>query len=429
MASQGKIARIDARKIIAACVVALLLLIATGAQAQTFHVLYNFTDGRDGANPNGLAMDRAGNFYGTTHGPGYCFGENGACGGVFKFARSGSGWILTPLYLFRGGSDGSWPNAGVTIAADGSLYGTTSSGGNGGSCNYGDTPGCGTVYHLQPPPNRCASFVCDWNDTVLYAFHGYSDLQTPYAEVTLDQAGNLYGTAIYGGAYSFGGGVYKLTPSQSGWAYDFLYNFTGTPDGSTPYDAVVFDQAGNMYGTTANGGVYNNGAIFKMSPSGSGWSESIVHSFGNSPDGSYPLAGLISDAAGNLYGTTAGGGLNGSGTVYELSPAHGGYTYSVLYDGFNSPYGSGFGPQCKLVMDRAGNLYGTQYGGGANQQGMIFKLTPGNGGWTFTDLHDFNFTDGSSPDGDLAMDAAGNLFGTTAGGGSTNGGVIWEITP
>ena len=166
--------------------------------------------------PQRIGHGSGGNFYGTTHGPGYCFGDNGACGGVFKFARSGSGWILTPLYLFRGGSDGSWPNAGVTIAPDGSLYGTTSSGGNGGSCNYGDTPGCGTVYHLRPPATRCASFLCEWKDTVLYAFHGYSDLQTPYAEVTFDQAGNLYGTAIFGGAYSFGGGVYKLTPSQGG---------------------------------------------------------------------------------------------------------------------------------------------------------------------------------------------------------------------
>ena len=129
---------------------------------------------------------------------------------------------------------------------------------------------------------------------------------------------------------------------------------TDRPTVTTPYADVLFDHAGNMYGTTAYGGV-SIGAIFKMTPSGSGWSESIAYSFGSLLDGAYPEAGLIADAAGNLYGTTAAGGANGNGTVFELSPiSGGGYTYSVLYDGFFNPYNSGNGPQGKLIMDRFG---------------------------------------------------------------------------
>ena len=407
----------------------LLALLAATSQAQTFQVLYNFTDSYDGADPNGLAINRAGELFGTTKGPGYCFGNNGACGAVFELSRSGSSWSLSSLYHFHGGSDGSWPTSGVTVAPDGSLYGTTASGGNGGSCDYGDTPGCGTVYHLRPPAHVCSTLSCPWTNTVIYAFHGYSDLQTPFAEVTFDAAGNIYGTAIFGGSYIYGGGVYKLTPSQNSWSYDFLYNFHGSPDGSTPYDSVMFDQVGNMYGTTSSGGTDQNGVIFKMTPSGSGWSETIPYTFGKIPDGGYPVAGLISDSAGNLYGTTAGGGQSGNGTVFELSPVNGSYVYSVLYDGFYSPYGPDNGPQAKLAMDQAGNLYGTSYGTGTNLMGQIFRLSHGANGWTFSVLHEFNDNDGAFPIGNLVIDTSGNIYGTTTQGGAKGEGVIWELTP
>ena len=144
----------------AAFALAVLVLLGAPAQAQTFQVLHNFTGGADGYNGNGLTMDRAGNMYGSTRGPGYCYGDDGACGGVFKFSRAGSGWILSSLYHFRGGSDGSWPTSGVTIGPDGTLFGTTASGGNGAQCDYGDTPGCGTVYRLQPPSHACPAFSC-----------------------------------------------------------------------------------------------------------------------------------------------------------------------------------------------------------------------------------------------------------------------------
>jgi uncharacterized repeat protein (TIGR03803 family) len=172
-------------------------------------------------------------------------------------------------------------------------------------------------------------------------------------------------------------------------------------------------------------GTYGNGAVYKISPSGSGWNESFVYSFGRAPDGAEPGTGLISDAAGNLYGTTPYGGLNGGGEVFEFSPANGSYTYSVLYNGFSG----GYGPDSKLLMDAAGNLYGTQYFGGASNQGMIFKLTRGSGGWTFTLLHSFSGSDGMNPMGNLVFDSNGNLYGTTRYGGTYGDGVIWEMTP
>jgi uncharacterized repeat protein (TIGR03803 family) len=404
----------------------LVLLSAALTSAQTFQVLHNFTGGADGNTPNGLAIDRAGNLYGTTGGPGNCV-NGGVCGGVFKFARERSGWIFTSLYHFRGGSDGSWPNATVTIAPDGTLYGTTTSGG-GGRCSYGGIPGCGTVYHLQPSSHICSSVSCPWNDTILYAFQPIPDVQNPYAEVTLDAAGNVFGTGTFGGGlYLYGGGVYKLTRSQGNWSYDLLHSFNG-PDGARVYNPVLLDRAGNIYGTTDLGGENEDGVVFEMSSSGSGWTEDILHTFGPPPDGGGP-EGLISDSAGNLYGAAGAGGAHGSGAVFELSPSGSGYTYSVLYDGFYSPVGGG-GPRGPLVMDSAGNLYGTTSGTGRYSFGMTFELSPNGTGWTFTDLHDFTGTDdGESPQGILVVDSSGNIYGVTAGGGAYGFGVIWELTP
>jgi hypothetical protein len=182
---------------------ALAIATTQSAQAQTFQVLHNFTDGADGATPNGIAIDAAGNLYGTTLSPGNCF--LGGCGGVFRLARSGSGWILSSLYHFRGGTDGRWPHAAVTVANDGSLYGTTTAGGGGASCNLGEIPGCGTVYRLQPPSTPCKSAMCPWNETIIHTFAD-NPIWFPYAAVTLDCAGNLYGTTV--GGPSNPGGVF-----------------------------------------------------------------------------------------------------------------------------------------------------------------------------------------------------------------------------
>ncbi len=415
--------RASLASLVSLAVLATLLAAAPTARAQTFQVLHNFTGGADETSPwGGLTIDRSGHLYGTTIGP---LGCTAACGTVYEFSHQGSGWILSTLYAFRGGQDGTIPYATVAIAADGSLYGTTIAGGLLDGC-LGN--GCGTVYHLQPPASFCHSVSCPWNETVVYRFQNCANLFEPQDGVALDQAGNIFGAPTYGGLGcqddNFGGGgVFELTPSQGGWNYQIIHLFSGNPDGCTPLGTVMVDQAGNIFGTTTVCGANGDGSVYEVSPSGSGWNESIVHSFDGS-DGRDSWAGLISDSAGNLYGTTVYGGSNNSGVVFELSPSNGSYTYSVLYN-----FSGGSGSLSPLSMDTAGNLYGVKYTGGVNDLGLIFRLTPGSGGWTFTDLHDFSGSDGSYPVGSLALDADGSLYGTTEDGGANGYGVIWEVTP
>jgi len=415
--------RAKMRLLVSLTVLLILFAVVPAVQAQTYQVLYNFSGGADETYSWGaLTIDQSGHLYGTTAGPSGC---TAGCGTVYKFSHEGSGWVFSTLYAFRGGQDGTVPYAPVTIAADGSLYGTTAFGGVLDGC-LGN--GCGTVYHLQPPASFCHSVSCPWNETVVYRFQNCSNLWEPQDGVAVDQAGNIYGAPTYGGLGcqddGFGdGGVFELTPSQGGWNYQAIHLFSSNPDGETPLGTVMVDQAGNIFGTTTIGGATGDGVVYEVSPSGSGWNESIVHSFDGS-DGRDSWAGLISDSAGNLYGTTVYGGSNNSGVVFELSPSNGSYTYSVLYN-----FSGGSGSLSPLSMDTAGNLYGVKYTGGANDLGLIFKLTPGSGGWTFTDLHDFSGNDGSYPVGSSALDADGNLYGTTEDGGAYGYGVIWEVTP
>jgi len=407
--------------LILAVVFATVLLAAPAGHAQSFQVLYNFAQNR--GLPFGLAADRAGNFYGTQY--------YGLFGSIFKFSRAGSGWVISDLYKFQGAPDGSSP-AGVTVAADGSLYGVTGTGGT-GPCDRETYNGCGTVFRLQPPAVPCRATRCYWTETVLYSFQGSPDLQYPAAEVTFDQAGNMYGTAYAGGTSGFGG-LFELTRSQGGWTYKILYSFSGPPpDGANPEGSVTIDQAGNLYGPTLAGGTgtlggcegHGCGTVYQLTPSGSGWNETVLHNFGISggSDGEAPIAGLLLDRAGNLYGTTEGGGSNDGSTVFEFSPSNGAFAFSVL----NTLPGSF--SLSKLVMDQAGSLYGSTEEGGLYGYGMVFKLTPGSNGWTFTSLHDFDFNDGFGPSGDMVLDANGNLYGTAVEGGLNNEGVIWEITP
>ncbi len=400
-----------------------VLVVAPSGCAQTFQVLYNFPSYGEGWGPGGLVADRAGNFYGVM--------GQGLYGGVFKFSREGTGWIFSDLYRFQGAPDGSDPT-GIVVASDGSLYGVAGSGGT-GPCERDTYSGCGIVFRLQPPATPCKSIRCPWTETILYSFQGTPDLQYPGAEPTFDQVGNLYGTASAGGT-SGNGGVFRMAPSQGGWTYGIMYSFNGTPDGANPEGSVTLDQAGNVYGPTFWGGTgslpgcegHGCGTVYQLSPSGSGWTEAVLHSFGTTgSDGEAPFAGLLRDSAGNLYGTTVGGGSNNGSTVFEFSPSNGSFTFSVLYTlPSNDTYS-----ESRLVMDPAGNLYGTTVEGGMYGYGTVFKLSPGSGGWTFTDLHDFDFHDGFGPAGDLVLDAGGNLYGTAYEGGTNNEGVIWEITP
>jgi len=298
---------------------------------------------------------------------------------------------------------------------------------------------------------------------VLHSFsYNQKDGFHPVGTLTIDAAGNLYGTAGYGGAnagcYTTGegcGSVFELTPrTGGGWAEKPLHNFGGGKDGASPWAGVIFDAAGNLFGTTVNGGTNNSGTVFELSPvSGGGWTERIIHSFGAGIDGFGPTGSLVLDGAGNLYGTTQYGGAFGAGganggTVFELTPkTGGGYSEKILHS-FGHGH-DGFTPASNVIFDAAGNLYGTTYYGGLSSTscnpdvhvscGTVFELTPTSSGpWTETILHSFgNYgTDGNFPYGGLIFDASGNLYGTTTGGGNSTSctsavgcGVVFELTP
>ena len=404
--------------VVIAIVFALMAVLSQSAQAQ-FTILHNFTNEADGGEPwAGLSMDRAGNLYGTASTGGNtsaCTYPNPpGCGTVFKLSRKGSGWVFTTLYTFSG-PDGARPMARVIIGPDGSLYGTTTSGGT-GPCSYGSAPGCGTVFNLRPPATSCKSALCPWTETVLYSFQGFTDgVEPTFGDLVFDGAGNLYGTTPYGGQGDHGT-VYKLTPSNGGWTETVLYRFQGGLDGAMPYGGVVFDQAGNLWGTTGLGGSYNNGTVYQLVPSGGGWTESVIYKFHGGNDGANPYDGLIVDQFDNFYGGTFGD--NGTTVkVYELSPSNGGWTFTTLYD-----FGSHQGIIGNLTMDAGGSLYGTNFSGAPE----VFRLTPYNGSWTLTGSWGGI---GEAPAGNVILDSSGNLYTTAANGGPSDFGLVFEITP
>jgi hypothetical protein len=274
---------------------------------------------------------------------------------------------------------------------------------------------------------------------VLFAFDAATGF-FPLGDLTFDAAGNIYGTTQFGGLtqYCGGGGcgvAYQLTQSGGAWTESILHAFTSGPDGAYPNSGVIFDRAGNLYGTAPQddyqGGSY--GLVYQLSPSGSDWTLNALYYFQAGVDGAYPYAGLISDPAGNLYGATRNG-PDEAGTVFELTSSGGGWEYNLVYglppgDGCCGPYGT-------LVADAAGNLYGATLTAGEYGEGNVFKLTPSNGAWTYTDLYDFTgHDDGGQPYGSLVLDANGNIYGTTYAGGNFECqgdygcGVVFEITP
>ncbi len=397
----------------------------SAAQAQTYSILFNFSGGLSGAYPyDGLTMDRAGNFYGTTYD-----GGSLGMGMVFKLTNHNGSWTFSPLYSFRGGNDGSHPWSSVTIGPDGALYGATPVGGLGGpQCQPG---GCGTVYKLTPPARLCNNLNCPWTETVLYRLaESSTGVNSPYSRVIFDSAGNMYGTAWGGGtggcASSGCGAVYKMTRSGGSWNFSLIYSFTGQGDGTNPYSPLVMDAAGNLYGTTYYGSGFFNGygTVFELTPSAGGWSESTLHTFSGGSDGGSPFAGLTFDDAGNLYGaTTEVVHQFLQGVAFELARSGSGWSYSVISILSGSVDGN-------LAVDHAGNVYGATTFGGAHTDGYAFRLSHTGAGWTQTDLHDFGETgDGISPWCSVVLDAAGNLYGTTNGGGTNGGGVIWKIAP
>ena len=361
-----------------------LSLPATAGGAWTETVLHAFTGGSDGGSPQaGLIADSEGNLYGTTaYGGASRYG-----GTVFELtppATAGGAWTETVLYAFTGGSDGGTPVAGVIADSKGNIYGTASVGGSLSLCKprwpWHGVAGCGTVFKLSPPATAGGA----WTETVLYAFTGGSDGATPYAGVIADSKGNLYGTTNAGGA-SNAGTVFELTPPATAggaWTETLLHTFMGGSNGGLPQAGVIADSKGNLYGTTAYGGASNAGTVFELTPpatAGGAWTETLLHAFTGGRDGGFPQAGLIADSKGNLYGTTAYGGASKIGTVFKLSPpatAGGAWTETVL-SSFN--YSDGANPVASLIVDSEGILYGTTSGGGVSCPyvgcGTVFELT------------------------------------------------------
>jgi uncharacterized repeat protein (TIGR03803 family) len=403
-------------------VVAFTVILVNGAwAANTEKVLYHFTGGSDGGDPaSQLMFDSSGNAYGTT-----VVGGSFTFGTVFKLTPHANGkWTEAVLHNFQGGADGKYPYGGVTMDAKGNLYGTTVSGGNGGTCS-GD--GCGIIYKLTLSGNS-------WPESVLYSFTGGADGAGPGGGVVFDKKGNLYGTTPDGGDVNgCGCGViYQLAPTRSGgWKQKVIHTFTGGNDGSTgSLGSLFIDKAGNVYGVAELGGAHAAGTAFKLSLVSGKWKMSILDEFRGTPHAGFPYGGLISDSTGSLYGTTYYGGANGLGSVFKLTKgANGKWTENDLYS-FKSGT-DGDSPTSTLVFDGHGNLYGTTSAGGdSNGDGTVFKLTPASGGkWNESVVYRFkNNPDGSQPYYGMTLDKAGNLYGTTAIGG-VGSGVVFKLTP
>jgi uncharacterized repeat protein (TIGR03803 family) len=387
------------------------------------------------------------------------------------------------LYSFHGGNDGANPVSGLVADAAGNLYGTTTYGGP-GPCtdSVGIVIGCGTVFELIKPSQAGAK----WTEVRLYSFQGSTsypvDTGYPQAGLVFDSSGNLYGTTFGGtGSYYDTGTVFELSPPKSGktWTKTTLYSFLGGPDGANPRAGVVFDQLGNLYGSTSVGAPITAGTVFRLTPptgTGKKWTETVLYAFYGGDDGQNP-AGLAFDANGNLYGTTAqGGGFSVGGDVYNNTWLGGGTIFELTPSSLNNKpwiesqlfvfppcevYGSDSGGYCgssdlplgSLILDSAGNLYGTSELGLpydpfcsriCTGSGTVFELvrpTVVGGSWTQNILYTFDTStspDAQLPVGNLVFEQSGNLYGTAAGGCASQSyfqfcassqGAVFELSP
>jgi uncharacterized repeat protein (TIGR03803 family) len=438
-----------------ALTIAVTFFSSATAGAWTEKPLLVFNGIRTGGIPTeSLIFDSTGNLYGAASvgGDMNCLPGTG-CGLVFKLTPdSNGGWQESILYEFKGGMDGSVPGEYSSLVFDGNgnLYGTTFTGGGSTACDNGIS-GCGTVYELTPTVSG------PWKETILYRFSGGTGGYGPGGGLVFDQQGSLYGTTEFGGGSKHCGEagcgiIFELTPETGGrWAIHPLHAFNGSPDGcgncdgSGPQGPLVFDAAGNLYGTTPVGGDNNNGTVYELTPlSGGGWKYEVIYRFvGSTTEGARPYGGVIVDSQGNLYGTALVGGAGtscidtpGCGAVFELSPNAGGWTQTILYSFTGGTDGDN--PAFPLVWDAAGNLYGSaegvEPGNCPPSCGTIFKLTPSrSGSWTEAVLFSFNDTDGSLPQG-LILDSKGDIYGASVYGGETSMcsgdgcGLVFELT-
>lgn len=413
------------------------------ASVKTIYSFCSLTNCADGSDPfGGVILDSAGNLYGTTYYWGIgqqCAANHGYCGTVFELIPSNGTWTEKVLYSFCSAincSDGAQPGSGVIFDKAGNLYGTTYRGG---------AYGLGTVFELIRGNGTWTEKVLyNFGATSVYPASPGPVVFGKDGNLYGTTSGGGTGQGCFVGGC---GMVFELMQDNGQWTGKVLHNFDHNGrDGFEPTGPVTFDSAGNLYSTTASGGAdvsdcngYGCGTVFELSPGSNGkWTEKILHSFyNNGTDGTNPYIGVVFDAAGNMYGTTETGGTDtdecsfeGCGTVYKLSPAaNGQWTEKILYSFFfTAP--SGVYPNSLVVGSRA--LYGTTGSGGISAWGTIFELTPGNGQWSEAVLHSFSDSgqDGAVPDtASLVADRAGNGYGATSEGGRQQGGVVYEITP
>lgn len=393
-----------ARRVLFAKPFTLVLVLASSfvlvqsARAQSFNVIHNFTGGTDGANPlNGLMMGAGGYMYGTTSAGGAY--NNGT---VFRIAPTG---IFQTVYAFHGGADGSNPQSFLIQDSTGSLYGTTSAGGPFGG---------GTVFR-----------IINNTKTILHSFGSGRDGSAPLGGLVFDRTGNLYGTTSAGGTNG-NGTVFLLSPRGIIWGETVLYSFGTGMDGAVPYAGVTLDSAGDVLGTTSAGGTSGYGTIFELNKENS-WAETVVYNFHNQDDGAVPYAGLIADGHGNFYGAATEGGIQGGGSIFELTPAGSGWNFTAI----QSLPGSGIsGTFRNLLLSSSGNLYATTHCDGQDSAGTVYELVPGAGGtWTYTQLYSFTGgTDGLYSFSNLVT-FANRLYGTTNLGGTYGNGVVFAVFP
>lgn len=386
-------------------VLALLAIMELPSAAQTFIELYAFNSTgnlSDGAWPEAsVVLDSSGNLYGTTF-----FGGAGTgcdinylgCGVVFKVDPSGS---ETLLHAFGGAQDGWNPTARVILDPAGNLYGTT---------QFGGVYGYGTVFKIDTANNY----------SILHNFQRGADGANPNAGLVQDASGNLYGITRYGGHGCSGQGCGTVFRINASGQEAILHRFADGGDGASPLGGVAVDSSGNIYGTTWAGGIFDYGTVFEIETSGQ---EKVLYHFSGGSDGANPLGGLLLDPSGNLYGTASSAGSSHLGTIFTISAAG---TESNLYTftgGTDGAY-----PYSHLIMDSSGNLYGTAAQGGTAGVGSVFELS----GSTLTVLYDFAGStgtggDGAFPMGGVVMDSAGNLYGTAAQAGVNGWGAVFEI--
>ena len=414
-------------------VAAVILTLAVSALAQTETTIYNFSTSPS----SGPIRDSAGNLYGVS-----AYGGDGN-GLVYKLSKASGSWQEIILYTFSAdNNNGQYPVGPLVLDSAGDLYGTTS---------WGGPFNAGVVFKLSPTSQG------PWHESVLYAFTGSKDGGSPSSgNLVFDKAGNLYGSNVSGANVvtqncqntSGCGVIFKLSPTTQGrWKFSLVHTFTGGFDGVGPAQ-LIFDDKGTLYGSAA--GAWQGfelpsspGLVFKLTPTTNGpWTDTAIYSFTGGADGGLPSA-LIFDRAGNIYGTGADGGIlnncwsgygpMGCGVVFQLSPqSNGTWKETALYaftDGSD-----GGQPGGGLVTDK-GNLFGTTWGGGVSSSnggdgGVVFQFSRNSdGSWTETVTHAFVGTDGAGPRSTMIVDNIGNLYGTTVSGGTIGYGVVFEVTP